>query len=256
MLAAGATLHLVEEPDRHGGYLLSRMRAVRRMCRGHPDYRWANQYGSPANPLVHERTTGPEIVAQGGPELETVYVAVSTGGTLAGISAHIRRLTQPIRMVAVDASYSHATGLREDRPGISPPREPGWAVDYGAGPRPQGRLVPGIGASRPSTFLEPGCYDQAIAVPDAAAVAMCQMFREDTGLALGGSSGSVLTGCVEDLSGPRPPHLGLCVAADSGANYASTVYDDDWQVSVGIYGAVKRAVDRCRGNGLRFGLGS
>ncbi|MCT9932195.1 cysteine synthase family protein [Planotetraspora sp. A-T 1434] len=260
--AAGAELHLVDEPDGHGGYLLSRLRVVRDLCAAHPHYRWPDQYASPFNPLVHQRTTGPEIAAQGGPDLDAVYVAVSTGGTLAGISACIRPLGRPIRLVAVDAQSSAATSFSASpaSPAAASSATAGAAgaaraLAAGAG-SPSARLVPGIGAGRPSSFLGPASYDRAVAVPDPAALAMCRMFLEDTGVALGGSSGSVLTACVEELGGPDPPRLALCLAADHGAKYATTVYDDGWLIASGVYGAVKHAFDRYRIDGLRFVLES
>ncbi|WP_370024314.1 pyridoxal-phosphate dependent enzyme [Planotetraspora sp. GP83] len=254
--AAGAELHLVDEPDGHGGYLLSRLRVVRGLCAAHPHYRWPDQYASPFNPLVHQRTTGPEITAQGGPELDAVYVAVSTGGTLAGISAHIRPLGRPIRLVAVDAQSSAATSFPASSAATASSAAAG-AGAHPAGPSsPSARLVPGIGAGRPSSFLGPASYDRAVAVPDPAALAMCRMFLEDTGVALGGSSGSVLTACVEELGGPDPPRLALCLAADHGAKYATTVYDDGWLIASGVYSAVKHAFDRYRIDGLRFALES
>ncbi|TDD96857.1 pyridoxal-phosphate dependent enzyme [Actinomadura rubrisoli] len=73
---------MVDDPDERGGYLLSRLREVRRLCSDNPVYRWPNQYGNPANPDVHARTTGPEISRQGGSSCNTAYIAVSTGGSL------------------------------------------------------------------------------------------------------------------------------------------------------------------------------
>jgi cysteine synthase len=231
---AGVQLHCVTEPDDFGGYLLTRLRTVAQLCRANPEYRWTNQYDNPANPLIHRETTGPEIVAQGGAALDAVYVAVSTGGTLAGISAYVRSVPrpEPIRLVAVDALFSVATGP----------------------PRVGRRLVPGIGASRPSSFLHPGSYDYSVSVSDADAVAMCRMFTEDTGVRLGGSSGCVISACVEDLAGTQPPARAMCVCADDGASYQDTVYDDGWLVKVDLLDDVSSAVDRLRNAGLDFRL--
>ncbi|MER5357613.1 pyridoxal-phosphate dependent enzyme [Streptomyces sp. NPDC002785] len=52
--------------------------------------------------------TGPEITEQAGPELGAVYMPVSTGGTLAGISAHLRRNRPDATAVAVDVRGSPA----------------------------------------------------------------------------------------------------------------------------------------------------
>jgi N-(2-amino-2-carboxyethyl)-L-glutamate synthase len=230
--AAGAEVICVEEPDGHGGYLLTRLRMVARLCRDDPDRRWSDQYSNQASPWIHRRTTGPEITAQAGAGLDAVYVAVSTGGTLAGVSAHLREVEPAVRIVAVDSVGSLATGTTSGR-----------------------RLLTGIGSSQSSTFLGPGSYDQASAVADADAIAVCRLFREDTGIAVGGSSGCVLSACLRDLASDTPPRTPLCLCADSGDKYASTVYDDAWLRLGGIEADVARSVERMRRAGLTFSNG-
>lgn len=230
LTAAGAELRCVTEEDGHGGYLYSRLRLLRELCRANPHYRWTDQYDNPANPGIHQETTGPEIIEQAGPRLDTVYAAVSTGGTLAGITAHIRPLRLPIRIVAVDAQGSHATT----------PRPGGW------------RHIPGIGSSRPSTFLRPDSYDRVIHVRDADAIAVCQMFHADTGIRLGGSSGHVLHACLAELTGPAPPVRPLCLCADDGDRYIDTIYNSDWVAEAQLAIDVQATIERLRRNRLAF----
>ncbi|KQS71312.1 pyridoxal-phosphate dependent enzyme [Modestobacter sp. Leaf380] len=231
LVAAGAEVVLVDRPDGHGGYLLSRLDTVRDLCRTHPGHRWSDQYGNAANPRIHRLTTGPEIAEQAHPGLDAVYVAVSTGGTLAGVSAHLRSTGRPIRIVAVDAPGSLVTGAPQGR-----------------------RLIPGMGASRPSAFLARHSYDASRCVADAEAIAMCRMVLADTGLALGGSSGSVLHACLADLAGDHPPRHPLCLCPDGGDRYATTLYDDGWLAAVGEADRVRDAESRLRADGLRIRL--
>lgn len=229
LTAAGVDVRMVERPDGFGGYLLTRLRMVRELCDSRPGYRWSNQYGSHANPWIHQLSTGPEIAEQGGPDLDAVYVAVSTGGTLAGISAHLRTLDQQIRIVAVDAKGSLVTGSSAGT-----------------------RLIAGIGASRPSAFLTRYSYDAAIAVSDADAIAVCRTMLADTGVALGGSSGSVLHACLVDLASSDPPREPLCLCPDGGDRYQTTLYDDTWLDEVGVADLVRQAEAQLRADGLRF----
>jgi N-(2-amino-2-carboxyethyl)-L-glutamate synthase len=230
--AAGARLHCVTETDGYGGYLYTRLHLVHELCRANPDYRWPDQYGNPANPRIHQETTGPEIIAQGGPGLDAIYVAVSTGGTLAGIAAHVRSLGRPIRLVAVDAIGSQATG----------PQPNGW------------RHIPGIGSSRRATQLLPDSYDRAVHVPDAEAIALCHQFHADTGMRLGGSSGHVLRACLGELAGPRPPARPLCVCADDGDRYVDTVYNPAWPAAELLAAEIAAARAQFHRNGLTFSL--
>jgi cysteine synthase len=232
LAAGGVELRCVTEPGGFGGYLLTRLRTVRELCEANPGYRWPDQYSNPANPFIHQQTTGPEIVAQGGDALDAVYVAVSTGGTLAGIGAHLRSLGKPVRLVAVDLESSQATGPARAHSGR--------------------RLIPGIGASRPSSFLREGSYDHGVIVSDADAIAVCHIFQADTGVRLGGSTGWVLYACVRDLAGPRPPNLPLCLCADDGERYEDSLYNDRWLADAEALDAVERSIERLRGDGLAF----
>src|ERR1017187_394669 len=230
LVEAGAELRMATEPDGQGGYLLTRMRIVAALCRDNPGYRRSDQYRNRANPLIHELTTGPEIAAQGGDELDAVYVAVSTGGTLGGISAHISKARPDVRIVAVDVESSLALSTGQSA----------------------SRLIPGVGASRPSSFLPAGSYDHAVRVSEAAALAICRIFLEDTGLRLGGSSGCTVRAYLSDLTAPRPPRHPVCVCPDSGGKYADTLYDDDWLMTVQMSAVVKESIDSFRAAGLAF----
>ncbi|GAA3486519.1 pyridoxal-phosphate dependent enzyme [Streptomyces cremeus] len=232
LVASGVELQFVDEPDGQGGYLLSRLKAIRELCRQHAGHRWTNQYQNDANPRIHQETTGPEIARQGGADMDAVYVAVSTGGTLAGISAHLRTVRPDVRIVAVDATGSLVTGSTGGE-----------------------RLIAGLGASRASTFLTGTSYDTTTQIGAASTVAACRMFLQDTGIALGGSSGSVLCGYLGDLGRGRHPRRALCVCPDGGGKYVGTVFDDAWLDAVDIAGDVKHLVDAFRDNGLRFRLG-
>src|SRR6186713_1896199 len=73
--------------------------------KGHPDYYqdlaervakerggfYVNQFGNPANPLAHERTTGPEIFQQTGGKVDAVVCGVGSGGTITGLSRYFEK---------------------------------------------------------------------------------------------------------------------------------------------------------------------
>jgi cysteine synthase len=224
----GARTILVDRPDGHGGYLLSRLDTVRELCAENPGYRWPNQYENSAGPRIHSRTTGPEIAHQAGPALRVVYVPVSTGGTFSGISAYMRVQRPWVSCVAVDVAGS-------------------MAVLPGTGRR----LIPGIGASRRSHFVNPGDYHHAVKVEDVDAIAVCRMLREDLDLAVGGSSGCSVRAFLGDFE-DAPAGRAVCLAADGGTTYLGTVYSDDWLRSQGIDGEVFAAIERFRDEGLEF----
>ncbi|MFJ3925337.1 pyridoxal-phosphate dependent enzyme [Streptomyces sp. NPDC090022] len=230
--ASGARVVVVDEPDGQGGYLLSRLRTVRRLCERHPEYRWPDQYANPASPAVHRATTGPELTEQAGPDLSAVYVPVSTGGTFAGVAAHLRTHRPDVTPVAVDLRGSLALG--------------------GAAGR---RLIPGIGASRPSVFLPAPHTHRSVHVDDVEAMAVCRILAEDLGHELGGSSGCVLAALLADMAqGRLDPGLPVCLAADGGRKYRDTVFSDTWASRHDILTDLTRAMGRLRRDGLRFSI--
>src|SRR5450631_3798956 len=205
MQALGARIELVEQPDTNGGYLLSRLERVQQLCRQSQSIVWTNQYSNPVNPLIHYRSTGPEIYHQMEREVDAIFVPVSTGGTLAGISSYFREVSPRTHIIAVDAQGS---------------------VIFGAPPAP--RKLTGIGSSQASHFITSCVYDQSILIGDAEAFTFCRTLDVYTGLKVGGSSGAVLAACARYLQ--IHPHLRnvVCVCSDSGENYGTSIFNDTW----------------------------
>lgn len=110
MAALAATVERVDVPDAHGGYLRARLRRVRELLASDPSCVWPDQYRNPANPRVHREQTGPEILRHGSGRPDAVFVAVSTGGTLAGVAQYLRRAAPECRVVAVDVRGYVALG--------------------------------------------------------------------------------------------------------------------------------------------------
>ncbi|MBA2288005.1 MAG: pyridoxal-phosphate dependent enzyme [Ktedonobacteraceae bacterium] len=201
----GAQIEMVTQPDICGGYLLSRLQRVQEYCQRSTEYLWTDQYGNAANPYIHYIQTAPEIYRQMQGRVDVVFVPVSTGGTLAGIGRFFREVSPMTQVIGVDACGS---------------------VIFGAPPAP--RKLTGIGSSRPSSFLRPELYDTHLLIGDAEAFFLCRMLYAATGLMVGGSSGAVLVACIQYLAThPELRHV-VCVCADRGQNYASTIFDDTW----------------------------
>jgi cysteine synthase len=233
MAAVGANIIMVKDRDRHGGYLLSRLRVVRELCAASAPTRWANQYEGMANPAVHRDVTAPELVHQTHGRIDMVVVAVSTGGTLAGLSEYLRRATHSVHILAVDVAGSLAIS------GSS-----------------RSHLLTGIGATRRSSFLRPHHYDHVAHVRDIDAFAACRLLEQDTGLALGGSSGAVLAAFLTDPPHhSTPPRFPVLFCPDGGFTYRDTIYNDSWLSSHGALDTVNTAITEARRNGLQFDLG-
>jgi cysteine synthase len=209
--ALGAETRIVESRDETGGYLLSRLACVREMLDEDPGLVWTNQYSNAANPEAHYLGTAPEIHRQMEHSVDAVFVAVSTGGTLAGIGRFFRETSPDTRIIAVDARGSVALG---GSPGV--------------------RKLTGIGSGRRSEFVTPGLYDEIIYVGDCEAFAYCRAVDAATGMKIGGSSGAGLAACARYLQTHDKVERAVCVCADRGEHYASTIFSNSWLARNGL----------------------
>lgn len=212
MQALGARIELVDQPDQSGGYLLSRLARIQELCQRQPEYIWTDQYSSPANPYAHYSGTGPEIYHQMRGIVDAVFVPVSTGGTLAGIGRYFREVSPTTRIIGVDA----------------------WGSVVFGGPPAQRKLT-GIGSSRTSAFITPHSYDAYLLIKDEEAFAFCRLLFSATGIKVGGSSGATLAACARYLQNhPELRHV-VCICADRGDNYSSSIFCDAWLQQHGLH---------------------
>lgn len=225
MRLLGAQIEVVTQPDETGGYLLSRLARIQELCAQSASYIWTNQYANPANPLIHFTTTGPEIYRQMAGKVDALFIPVSTGGTLAGVARFFREVSPSTQIIGVDAYGS---------------------VVFGTPPGP--RKLNGIGSSRPSSFLSSDLYDAFILIQDEEAFAFCRFLCLAINVKVGGSSGAVLSACAKYLvAHPELEHV-VCLCADDGENYVSSIFNDEWlkqqhlSLSQDLLGAVENVL--------------
>jgi 2,3-diaminopropionate biosynthesis protein SbnA len=205
MRALGAEVHVVTEPSANGGGLLgARLAHVRELCTSDERYLWLNQYGNPANPRAHYRTTAPAI-AQQFPDLDVLFVGAGTCGTLMGCARYMREWRPQVRIVAIDTVGS---------------------VIFG-GP-PSRRLIPGLGAAVHLPHLDESYVDDVVMVPEAETIRTCRRLAR-RGFLFGGSTGTVVSGALDWLSRNDSGNLtAVAISPDLGERYLETVYADEW----------------------------
>ena len=138
-------------------------------------YFMPQQFENPANPEIHARTTGPEIVAATGGQVDAFVVGVGTGGTITGAGKVLREVNPHVLLVAVE-----------------PERSPVLA-----GGRPRPHAIQGIGASFVPGVLDRTLLDEIIAVSDDDAIAMMERLAREEGLLVGISAGAnVFAACT------------------------------------------------------------
>lgn len=203
--AYGAEIDLVEHPDPlTGEFLKARMARVQYLLDTIENSFCPNQYSNLDNPISHHHTMH-EIASALNWEVDYLFCATSTCGTLRGCVEYIRDHKMLTKTFAVDAVGS---------------------VIFG-GPSAR-RLIPGHGAAVVPQLFQPDLADEFIHVTDLNCVTGCRRLARQESILAGGSSGGVLM-AVEHLKDRIAPGA-TCVAIfpDRGERYLDTIYSDSW----------------------------
>jgi cysteine synthase len=144
-------------------------------------YFLTDQFENPANPRVHEETTGPEILAQTGGHIGAFVAGAGTGGTITGVGRCLRARAPGARVVLADPVGSRlAHWVRTGELGPDGPYQ-----------------VEGIGSSKPPKVLERHVIDEAVEVSDDESFDMAERLWREEGLYVGGSSGTAVCAALK-----------------------------------------------------------
>jgi cystathionine beta-synthase len=199
-----------------------------RLARDIPGAYLPDQYGNQENPAAHEATTGPEIWQQTAGRLTHLVASVGTGGTLTGAARYLRAKRPDLVVVGAD---------------------PEGSVLSGDIARPY--LQEGVGEDFiPATF-DPELVDRWVRVSDRDAFAMARRITREEGILAGESCGTAMLAALavaRELaeSGRGPGAVIVVIFPDSGRNYMSKLYNDEWMRANGLLaspGAVVRVRD-------------
>ncbi|RMG99230.1 MAG: cysteine synthase A [Deltaproteobacteria bacterium] len=169
------------------------------LCRK-PDHVMLQQFENPANPEVHRRTTGPEILAQmAGRSIDGFVSAVGTGGTITGVGQVLRKHNPAIRIVAVEPARSPVLSGGE------------------AGPH----KIQGIGAGFVPPVLDTSVYDRVETIWDEDAWRMKEELARTLGILAGISSGAAVLAAVKLAEELGPGKNVVTVLCDTGERYFS-----------------------------------
>jgi len=180
------------------------------IARSEPDrYVVMRQFENPANPLIHETTTGPEIWEDTGGEVDILVSGVGTGGTITGVSRFWERVKgKPLHSVAVEPIHS---------PVISQTLK-------GEELQPGPHKIQGIGAGFVPRNLDLEIVDQVEHVTNDEAVAMARRLAREEGILSGISCGAAMA--VADRLAREPTNQGKTIAVilpDAAERYLTGV---------------------------------
>ncbi len=197
MKAYGAELELTDGSKGMTGAIAKAEELARKL----PHSFIAGQFDNPANPAAHRSTTGPEIWADTGGQVDVFVAGVGTGGTITGVGGYLKEQDPRVKVVAVE-------------PAASPVLSGGQAGPHG---------LQGIGAGFVPQILDTGVYDEIIPVTEADAYAAGRQMGHREGVLVGISSGAALHAAIELAK--RPENEGKTIVVllpDTGDRYLST----------------------------------
>jgi len=203
--AYGAEIEAVESPDpKTGEFLQARLKRVQEILRTTPNSYWPNQYANGANSESHYRSTMREIL-EACPEVDYLFCAVSTCGTVRGCAELIRDRSLSTKVIAVDAVGSLIFSSQQGS-----------------------RLLPGMGAGLRPPLCREELVDEIVHVSDFECVSACRRLLQSEGILSGASSGGVIAAL--EASMPKLGSSATCVVilADRGERYLDSVYSDEW----------------------------
>ncbi len=178
------------------------------------------QFANPANPAIHERTTGPEIWDDTNGAIDIFVSGVGTGGTITGVSRYIKKTRgKAIYTVAVEPSASPV--LTQTRAG----------VELKPGPH----KIQGIGAGFVPAIVDMSLIDAIEQVTNEEAIEYARRLAREEGILAGISCGAAVAVCVRLAR--RPENAGktiVTVLPDSGERYLSTALFDGIFDSQGV----------------------
>ncbi|MFO0913370.1 MAG: cysteine synthase A [Pirellulales bacterium] len=171
------------------------------MVEQEPNAWMPQQFENPANPAVHERTTGPEIWNDSGQQIDAIVAGVGTGGTITGVARYIKKLNPNFKAIAVEPKNS---------PVIS-------------GGQPGKHRIQGIGAGFVPKNLDTSLVDEVIKVDDEDAFDYARKLAKMEGIVAGISSGANIWAALQVAA--RPEFHGkriVTVMCSLGERYLST----------------------------------
>jgi cystathionine beta-synthase len=176
-----------------------------RLAREIPGAWRANQFANLTNPEIHYRTTGREIWEQTEGRVTHFVAGIGTGGTISGVARYLKEQNPDVKIIGADPEGSVLSG------GTPHP----WKVE-------------GIGEDFVPKTFNSQMVDDWVRVGDAESFYTARSLARREGILLGGSSGTAVAAALLYARRLTAEHLVVALCADTGRNYLSKCFNDDW----------------------------
>jgi cysteine synthase A len=195
----------VTERDETGGYLLTRIDTVNKMCTATLNSFCADQYGDPYNFKGYYGLGGE--ITNAFKKLDYIFIAVSSSGSITGISRSVKEKMPDVKIIGVDVEGSVIFGQPAQK-----------------------RYISGIGASQIPRIIKNALIDDVVIVSQENIIAGCKKLLDEQMIFAGASSGAVYFAANNYLTNLdlNPSTVALLIFPDRGHAYLDTIYNKEW----------------------------
>ncbi len=170
-----------------------------------------NQFMNMANPEIHYLSTGPEIWEQTQGRVTCFVSGIGTGGTISGVGKFLKERNPNVRVIGADPEGSVLSG--------GTPAS--WKVE-------------GIGEDYVPRTFNSQVVDEWVRVSDRDSFQAARLVARTEGLLIGGSCGTCVAAALRYAERLTPQDYVVVIMPDSGRNYLSKCYNDDWMRANGL----------------------
>lgn len=177
-----------------------------------------NQYANENNPLAHYETTAPEIWRDTNGQITHFIAGMGTGGTITGTARYLKERNPAVKIIGIDAQGSLYRHLYDGTDG-----------------KAEAYKIEGIGQDFLPDTIDFGLIDEVVTISDKEAYTMARQAAQKEAWMVGSSAGAVVAGALKVGERLDENSVMVMLLPDSGKNYLSTIFSDQWMKENELY---------------------